>query len=152
MIGERVAAEPELARRVLAEGHTVANHSFTHPHLGAMPDAQVVTELQKTQDVLEQHLHHRATFFRPPFGDFRANQLPLARQLGLRTVLWSVDPSDWSQPGEEKIVGTICRETIAGSIIVCHDKHPQTANCLGEILDALLARGLRSVGLRDLVL
>ncbi len=151
MIGERIAAAPELAHRVLAEGHEIGNHTFTHPKLTTLSDAQVAEEIQKTQDLMAEILNHRAAWFRPPYGAFRPNQAALAERAGLRVVLWNVDPRDWSQPGELKIVGTVLEEVKPGAIILCHDVHPQTANGVGPILDGLFARGLAPVTLSGLL-
>jgi peptidoglycan/xylan/chitin deacetylase (PgdA/CDA1 family) len=143
MIGNRVVTAPDLARRVLAEGHEVCNHTFNHLKLNTLPDQQVDFEIQKTQDTMAQLLNHHATWLRPPYGAFRKNQIgiPEAKQIGV--VFWSVDPRDWSQPGEDKIVNTILTETKPGSIILCHDLHKQTANCVGRILDGLLERNFK---------
>jgi peptidoglycan/xylan/chitin deacetylase (PgdA/CDA1 family) len=142
MIGQRIAAEPDLARRVLAEGHEIANHTFTHPNLTKLSDAQVDAEIQKTQDIMGELLNHRTAWFRPPFGALRQNQAGLLAKRGLDIVLWNVDPSDWSQPGTDKIIGTVLAETKSGSIIVCHDLYRQTADSVGPICDGLLERGL----------
>lgn len=151
MIGERIAAAPELARRVLAEGHDIGNHSYTHPKLTTLPGPAVIAEIEKTQAVIARELNHRAAWFRPPYGAFRANQAALATNAGMRVVLWNVDPGDWSQPGENKISGTILEKAAAGAIVVCHDRHEQTANCMSAILDGLLARGFTPVTLSRLL-
>jgi peptidoglycan/xylan/chitin deacetylase (PgdA/CDA1 family) len=140
MIGKRVVAAPELAQRVLAEGHEVCNHTFNHLKLNTLPDQQVDWEIQKTQDTLGEVLNHRATWLRPPYGAFRKDQIGIPQSKELGVVFWSVDPRDWSQPGEDKIVNTILTETKPGSIILCHDLHQQTANCVARILDGLLER------------
>jgi peptidoglycan-N-acetylglucosamine deacetylase len=95
MIGERIAAAPDLARRVLAEGHEVGNHTFTHPNLTTLPDAQVDEEIQKTQDIMGEALNHRAAWFRPPYGALRQNQAVIPAKRGLGIALWSVDSEDW---------------------------------------------------------
>ena len=141
MIGQRIAAAPDLARRVLAEGHDVGNHTFTHPNLTTLADQQVEAEIQKTQDIMGEVLNHRAVWFRPPYGTLRQKQAGILQKAGLRVVLWNVSTEDWSQPGESKIVGTVLAETTPGSIILCHDLYPQTANSVGPILDGLLERG-----------
>jgi peptidoglycan-N-acetylglucosamine deacetylase len=151
MIGENIAVSPELARRVLAEGHDIGNHSYTHPHLTKLPESQVLAELQTTQDIIAKEMSHRTGWFRPPFGDLRANQSGVAEQAGLRVILWNIDPADWNQPGEEKISETILSKAAAGSIVVCHDSHAQTANCIGAILDGLVERGLTPVTLSKLL-
>jgi len=140
MIGRSIAAAPDLARRVLAEGHEVGNHTFTHPKLTTLSDQQAEAEIQKTQDIIGEVLHHRAVWFRPPYGALSRNQAGIVQKTGLRVVLWNVDPADWSQPGEDKIARTVLAETKPGSIIVCHDLHAQTANSLGPILDGLAER------------
>ncbi|MCE0498432.1 MAG: polysaccharide deacetylase family protein [Methylacidiphilales bacterium] len=145
MIGQRAAAAPDLARRVHAEGHAVCNHSYTHSKLSELPDVQVESELARTQEALTEILNHRPIAFRPPYGSFRKNQAHLARKLDLSVVLWSVDSRDWAQPGEDKIADTILTQTKSGSIIICHELHRQTVDCLGRVLDQLLARQFQFV-------
>ena len=151
MIGERIAAAPDLARRVMDEGHEVGNHTFTHAKLTALPDAQAEAEIERTQEIMAEELQHRAVWFRPPFGLLRQNQAWIVHKAGLRAVLWNVDSADWSQPGEAKITETVLAETKPGSIIVCHDLHEQTANSVGAILDGLLERGFTPTTLFELV-
>jgi len=151
MIGERIAAAPELARRVLAEGHEVGNHTFTHAKLTTLSDAQAESEIQRTQDIMAEVLNHRAAWFRPPYGALRQSQARIVQKAGLRVALWNVDPADWSQPGEEKIVETVLAESKPGSIILCHDLHQQTADCLGPILDGLAERGFTFNSLSELL-
>jgi len=147
MIGKRVLEAPELAQRVLAEGHEVCNHTFNHLKLNTLPDQQVDWEIQKAQDTICEVTNQIPTWLRPPYGAFRKNQIgiPQGKQLGV--VFWSVDPRDWSQPGEERIVDTILSQAKPGSIILCHDLHKQTANCVGRILDGLLEKKFEFVSI-----
>jgi peptidoglycan-N-acetylglucosamine deacetylase len=151
MIGERIAAMPDLARRVLAEGHEVGNHTFTHPKLTTLPDAEVQAEIQKTQDLMRNVMNHRPVWFRPPFGALRQNQAPMLAKQGLGIVFWSVDPQDWSQPGPAKITAKILADTKPGSIIVCHDLHAQTSASLSATLDGLFDRAFSLVTLSELL-
>ncbi len=141
MIGKRIIAAPDVARRVLAEGHEAGNHTFTHAKLTTLADSQADAEIQKTQDIMAEVLNYRAAWFRPPYGALRQDQAGLLARRGLGIVLWSVDSEDWSQPGEAKIVETTLSETRPGSIILCHDLHRQTADGVGPMLDGLLERG-----------
>jgi len=151
MIGQRIATAPDLARRVLAEGHEVANHTFTHPNLTKLPDAQVEAEIEKTQEVMREALNHRPAWFRPPYGALRQDQAGMLARRGLRIVICSVDSRDWAQPGEAEIIRKVLAETTAGSIILCHDMHQQTADCVGAIFDGLLERGFSLVTLSSLL-
>ncbi|QSR85574.1 polysaccharide deacetylase family protein [Methylacidimicrobium sp. B4] len=141
MIGERVAAAPSLAHRVRGEGHEIGNHSYTHPQLGRLPAPQVLSQLQKTQEVIEQSTGFRPCWMRPPYGSFRPAQAPLAAQEGLGVVLWNVDTRDWARPGTERILETVLTQARPGSIVLMHDLHLQTAEVVGRILDGLLERG-----------
>jgi peptidoglycan/xylan/chitin deacetylase (PgdA/CDA1 family) len=151
MIGQRIAAAPDLARRVLAEGHEVGNHTFTHPKLTTLADREVEAEIQKTQDIMADALNYHAAWFRPPYGALRQNQAGLLASRGLGIVLWSVDSQDWSQPGAPKIVETALAETKPGSILLCHDRHQQTAHAIGPILDGLLECGFTFATLSTLL-
>jgi len=151
MIGERIAAAPELARRVIAEGHEIGNHTYTHPKLTELPPMRVEEEIQRTQDAIREVLGLQPAWFRPPYLAFRDNLAPFVTTRGMRIVHGNVDPADWSRPGEEKILEAITRDTKAGSIIICHDFCEQTANAMGTILDKLLAAGLTPVTLSTLM-
>jgi peptidoglycan/xylan/chitin deacetylase (PgdA/CDA1 family) len=151
MIGRRIAAAPELARRVVAEGHEVGNHTFTHPKLTDLAPASAEEEIQKTQDIISETLGLRPAWFRPPYLAFRRDLAPLVVSRGMQIVEGNVDPADWSQPGEEKIIEVISRDAKPGSIALCHDMHAQTANAIGAVLDRLVAAGLTPVTLSTLM-
>jgi len=151
MIGKNVVAQPDLARRVLAEGHEIGNHTFTHPKLNTLPEAQAVAEVEKAQQTFTDVLNYHAKWFRPPCGALRKNQSGILHDKNLGIVFWSVDPGDWAQPGEAHITDFILSQTKPGSIILCHDLYPQTAHCVGLILDGLLQRGFNLVTLSTLL-
>jgi peptidoglycan/xylan/chitin deacetylase (PgdA/CDA1 family) len=151
MIGERIAAAPKLARRVLDEGHDIGNHTYTHPKLTLLPPALVEAEIQKTVDIMREVLKYRAAWFRAPFGALRQDQAHVLLQRGMRIVSGNVDPHDWSQPGVGKITGTILAEGKAGSIIICHDKFQQTVESMKTILGELSQRGLNLTTLSQLL-
>ncbi len=140
MIGKRVKECPDLARRVLAEGHELANHTFTHPKLSAMSDAKVQWELRACQEAIAEATGVTPIWFRPPYGAFRKNQGWMARELGLGVALWSIDPRDWARPGVGRIISTVDQQSRPGSIILMHDLHRQTAEAVGELLDRLLEK------------
>ena len=151
MVGQRIAAAPDLARRVLAEGHEIGNHTFTHANLITLADQEVDEEIQKNQDIMAELLNYRAAWFRPPYGELRQTQVGMLAGRGMGIVLWNVTSEDWSLPGEAKIIGPILAQTTPGSIILCHDFHQQTANAVSPILDGLLERGFTSVTLSALM-
>jgi peptidoglycan-N-acetylglucosamine deacetylase len=152
MIGNRIASASNLAQRVLAEGHDIGNHSFTHRKLTLLPEAEAKQEIQKTQEIIADVLNHRAVWFRPPFGVLHQKQAAMAEAMGLRVVLWDVDSTDWAKPGEDKIIETVLEKTKSGSIIMFHDVDQQTVNALPSILDNLRNREFIFSSISELLL
>ncbi len=107
MLGIRAHAEPELVRRVAAEGHLVGNHTWDHPNLARTATGKVRDELARTNETLEQITGERVQYFRPPFGARRPVVFRIARELGLRVVTWNAMTSDWSEPSAEQIAGRL---------------------------------------------
>lgn len=151
MVGSRVGLAPELARRVHAEGHEIGNHTFTHAKLTAVSGPEFEREVGQTQEIIQDRVQVRPVWLRPPFGALRQSQAAPLQAHGLRAVLWDVDSADWSEPGETHIVEQVLRETRAGSIILCHDLHLQTAHALPHLLDGLQSRGWVLATLSELI-
>ncbi len=103
LLGNRAAAQPELVRRIAAAGHTIGNHSWSHPNLARTRASGVREELKRTNEALQQIVGAQVKFFRPPFGARRPVVFRIARELGLEPVLWNAMTSDWSEPSAELI-------------------------------------------------
>ncbi len=141
MIGKNVDAYPALAKRVLDEGHEIANHSYTHPALMKLSDEKVREELNRCQDSIEKATGCSPIWFRPPYGSFdnkRQGKLALERRLSIS--YWSVDPRDWAKPGVQRVIDSVLAQTQPGAIILLHDIHQSTVEAVPTILDSLLDR------------
>jgi peptidoglycan/xylan/chitin deacetylase (PgdA/CDA1 family) len=103
LLGSRAQAEPKLVRRIVAEGHLVGNHSWSHPNLALSRASMVREELALTSHALEQITGERIKYFRPPFGARRPAVFRIARSLGLSVVTWNAMTSDWSEPSADRI-------------------------------------------------
>lgn len=152
MIGKRIKQSPNLAREVHAQGHEIANHSYTHPMLSHLSNDMVTQELEKTQRTIEETTGVKAHWFRPPYGAFKSSQSPLAAALKLSVVIWSIDPKDWSRPGINIIYGRILSQASGGDIILCHDLHHQTGDAAPYVIASLVDRGFELVTLSELLL
>jgi len=104
LLGSRAEAEPELVRRIAAAGHTIGNHSWSHPNLALASGDRVLQELMRTSEAIENLIGAPVRFFRPPFGARRPAVLRIARKLGMTPVLWNAMTSDWSGMPAEQIV------------------------------------------------
>lgn len=172
MIGGNAAANPDLVRRVRAEGHEIGNHSFTHPNMAHVDDKRVQLELTATDRALESILHRQITLFRPPYNADSEPQsygeiLPIAvaSRLGYTTAGESIDPNDWNltrigpdgkprrlQP--QQIIDDVLAQADAGHAVLLHDAggdRSATVAALPALIDALRARGYHLTTIGGLV-
>ena len=152
VVGQCVADNPEIARQIVAEGHEVASHSWSHPLLSKMGEEGVRDQLQRTHDVIRQETGVAPTLMRPPFGGFTATQRAWAHGVwGYQCILWDVDSLDWKHRTPAKTQSIILGNARAGSIILCHDIHKTTVDAMPATLDGLLAKGLKLVTVSELL-
>jgi peptidoglycan-N-acetylglucosamine deacetylase len=152
MIGQNAERHPDLVRRILAEGHEIGNHSWTHPQLSKLSDERVTEEITKTQETIKNASGFTPTLLRPPYGAITPRQRAwIENQFGLNIILWSVDPFDWKRPGPSVITQRILSGARPGAIILSHDIHKQTVDAMPATLDALLAKGYKFVTVSQLL-
>ena len=146
MIGIEVNTHPGVAREVAAAGHKIANHTWTHLDLAALPPVAVADQINRATGTIHKVTGRVPDLFRAPYGMWSPAVLRHCAQTGLTPLDWSVDPRDWSRPGVASIVGNIVRNTRSGSIILEHDgggNRSQTVAALKIVLPRLLAAGYR---------
>ena len=120
MIGSQLsrAYAPTLMRE-LRDGDVLGDHTFTHPYLTLT--GAVRTQLARTIGAIRSLTGYTPCVFRPPYGAYDGSTVQIARSLGLATVLWNVDPSDYTQPGTRAIEQRVLSQVQPGSIIISHD-------------------------------
>ena len=149
--GDQVYAHPGQAQATVAAGHSIGSHSNGHAQLSHLSYDDIVARL--AIDKAAWWSVARATpmpYFRPPYGDYDATVLAAAGDEGFRyTVIWDVDPNDWTSPGSSTIAARVLGSARPGSIILLHVKG-QTAAALPTILSGLRSRGLQQSSLAEL--
>jgi peptidoglycan/xylan/chitin deacetylase (PgdA/CDA1 family) len=141
--GEQAARHRDLLRAVRADGHGIANHTYTHPHLTEVDDGIAVREIDETQAIVREITGQTPTLFRPPYGDTDARVRGHAARFGLTEVLWTVDTRDWADTSTDEIVAAAANVQ-PGGIILMHDYgYRTTVAAVPRILRELAARGLR---------
>lgn len=152
LIGQNVAANPDIVRRILAEGHEIGNHTWTHPQLSKLGDDRVTTEITKTQEAIKEASGFTPTLLRPPYGAITPRQREwIENQFGLSVILWSVDPLDWKRPGPSVVTQRILSQARPGAIILSHDIHKQTIDAMPATLDGLIAKGYKFATVSQLI-
>jgi peptidoglycan-N-acetylglucosamine deacetylase len=152
VVGQCVQEYPAITKRIFAEGHEIASHSWSHPLLTKMSEGGVTEQLQKTHDVILSTTGVAPKVMRPPYGGFTANQRGWAHaKWGYKTILWDVDPLDWKVRNADHVKSEILRRTVAGSIVLAHDIHKSTIDAMPDTLDGLTGRGFKFVTVSELL-
>lgn len=150
-VGQNTARYPAIMRRIIADGHELANHTWTHPKLSSLSDASVRNELKRSHSSLVS-LGAAPRMYRPPYGAITARQKQwIMNEFGYPTILWSVDPEDWRTRSASMTRSRILANTRPGGIILVHDIHPSSIDAMPGTLDGLLAKGFRFVTVSDLI-
>jgi peptidoglycan/xylan/chitin deacetylase (PgdA/CDA1 family) len=152
VIGRNVEAHPDIARRIVAEGHEIANHTFTHPALSKLPAKRVAEELRRTHEIVLDVTGVRMTNLRPPYGAVNDQVRQVAFDgHGYDTIMWSVDPLDWKYRNSARITRELVSGAAPGAVLLCHDIHKTTIAAIPPTLDQLLARGFQFVTVAGLM-
>ena len=148
IIGRQVAAHPDVIRRIVADGHTLCNHTWDHDlNLANRSADEITSEMQRTSDAIHAVVPDaKIPYFRAPGGGFSPQIVQIAAGMGMRSLYWQVDPQDWARPGTQAIVNNVIGHTQPGSIVLMHDgggNRGETLAALPQIIDTLRGRGYR---------
>ena len=156
--GENVERHPDLLRRIVAEGHEVGNHTYSHLYLYFKSRRRMVEEIDRTQAIIESVAGIRPNIFRPPFGARWFGLVPTLLERGMHMIMWSATGYDWSKdvPG---ITRATLRALRPGAVILLHDgretrpaaeiDRSQTVSALPAIIAGARERGFTFAPLRE---
>lgn len=153
VIGENVAAYPELVEREMAEGHEIGNHTQTHP-IGSSSEEKLEKEVLLCESAIDEVLDRRPYLFRPPGGVLNETIMGIARRHHYDVVLWSIDTRDWAHTPSDKIVSGVMKNIDGGDIILMHDfisKDSPTPEALRILIPKLLEEGYQFVTVSELL-
>jgi peptidoglycan-N-acetylglucosamine deacetylase len=153
-IGLNAMAYPDEVRKIRDEGHSLGNHTWSHPFLPELSRPQLTEQLDRAAERIAVAAGGaQPRFFRPPYGSRTPEVLGWLEEFDIMTVLWDVAPDDWAMPGVDSIATRTVDETTDGSIILLHDgggDRSQTVAALPLIIESLLERGFQFVRVDDL--
>ncbi|WP_220503943.1 polysaccharide deacetylase family protein [Microbispora sp. H13382] len=140
-IGQNAQNNQSLVRAQVDAGMWVGNHSYTHPHLPQMSSSQIQSELQRTQQAIQQATGSAPKLFRPPYGETNSTLQSIEQQLGLKEIIWDVDSQDWNGASTTQIVQAAGRLQ-NGQVILMHDQYATTVQAIPQIAANLRSRNL----------
>jgi peptidoglycan/xylan/chitin deacetylase (PgdA/CDA1 family) len=151
--GRWVEAYPELVAQLGADGHELANHSYSHPNLRTLSSERIRWELQHTDQLIAAATgQDPARLYRPPFGARDRRVLSLTEGLGYRSVMWALDSGDWrAEATPAGVARRVLTNAAPGDIVVMHVAAQATAAALPVILDGLAERGLQVVTVSEVL-
>ena len=155
LVGNYIRQSPDLVRRMVAEGHTVGNHTMHHYDMSRLSDkaafSKELTDLEALyKETVGQEL---PKFYRPPQGIYSEKNLKMAQELGYKTLFWSLAYVDWNndaQPTREAAFAKLLPRTHNGAVVLLHSTSKTNAEILGELIDKWKAMGYRFGTLEEL--
>lgn len=135
---------PELVKRMIAEGHTVGNHTWSHPSLPECSPDELYSELSLLHEYVRDNFGYEMYVMRPPKGEFSERVLACAKELGYTTVLWSFAYPDWdvnNQPDPEQAFAKITGKSHNGAVYLLHAVSGTNASILDRVIDYWRANG-----------
>ncbi len=151
VVGQKAANMPNLIRQAHEDGHSIQNHSQTHPKLTTLTAPQVKFELQRCSEVIKQITGVAPRFYRAPGGGNNAEIIRIGRSLGLSAAGWDVNVHDYDTPQAQVIADRVVQGTHAGDIILLHDGVVPTLEALPDIITRLRREGFVFVTLDRLL-
>ncbi|RJL32847.1 polysaccharide deacetylase family protein [Bailinhaonella thermotolerans] len=150
MVGEMTGPRPGVMRRMVRDGHEVANHSWSHPNLARLSTAKVRRQLKRTQDSIARITGVRPTLMRPPYGATDKQVVKATKELGLAQIIWNVDTMDWRDRNSKVVSRRAIKKVRPGSIVLFHDIHRTTVNAIPKVLRELKKKGYHFVTVSEL--
>ena len=134
-IGKQIEKHPDIFKKIIENGHTVGNHSYSHSnYFGFFSTEKVKNELNLTDTLIKMHFGKKPLFFRPPFGVTNVHIMLALKKTKHFTIGWNIRSLDTIIKSEESILKRILKRLKPGSIILLHDTSQKTVNVLEQLL------------------
>jgi peptidoglycan/xylan/chitin deacetylase (PgdA/CDA1 family) len=152
LIGNKVAANPDGAKRIADAGMEVANHTWEHPNLTTIPPELIAGQLSKANDAIASATGRSPTLYRPAGGLSNNNVRAAAKVLGLSEILWDVVPFDWINDSNIAATTQMLKTHIKpGSVVLFHDTYSSTVDVVYQFIPVLQANGYHLVTVSQLL-
>lgn len=149
--GSWLQKNPEMAKQLVARGHEIGNHAYSHPLMSQISAERMENEIVKTQQLIQETLQIKSVWFAPPAGDYNQMVVDTAWKHGLHTILWTVDTVDWRKSTTpESMLQKIQTKLVPGSLILMHPTD-RTVKALPGIIQEIKKKGLKPVPVGELL-
>lgn len=154
MIGQNVQSHPDYVQKVYDAGNEIGNHTFTHQDLAKMSSDTQNDEFNKTNNAIKNVLSKAGTIWmRPPYGSYSDDTDKVLSSIGMKKILWNVDPRDWAGASADEITDAVLSNVKDGAIVLMHDgvaNSVETAKALPKIIEGIQSKGFKIVTLSQM--
>ena len=151
MVGDWIEKFPEAVKKIYDEGHEIASHSDTHPHVNNLSYEQNIEEIEKSNDKIEKITGTRTKIYRAPYGEYNNTVIQAANDKGYYTIQWNLDTLDYTGLTGEEMWSRLDGKIKAGDIILSHNGTKHTADSLDMLLKNIKQKGFEVVKVSDLI-
>lgn len=152
VVGDWVEKYPDEVKKLFDNGHSVQNHSDSHPYMSKISTEQQIAQLKNCNEKIAKITGETPTLFRCPYGDYNNKVIETVESLDMKAIQWSVDSLDWQESATpESIIKRITEKAENGSIILCHNDAEYTPEALPTVLETLQSKGYEFVLIKDLI-
>lgn len=155
VLGNLIKSNTELVMRMFNEGHLVCNHTYSHKSMVNISYDEFSRELKRLEDVCRECTGcELSKYYRPPEGKFDIDSLKYAKDMGYKTVFWSIAYADWdnnNQMSEERAMSKILDNLHNGAVILLHPTSKTNANMISKLIDKIKDEGYRFGSLDEIV-
>ena len=144
--GEWVSKYPQDVLKIYAAGHTLANHSDTHPHINNMTAEEIKSDTVACNDKIRALTGYTPVLYRGPYGEYNNTLLSELEKLNMFCLQWDIDSRDWQKKSADYMVKNVTENAKNGSIVLFHNDLKETETALDKILETLSKEGYSFVG------
>ncbi|MGX7108882.1 polysaccharide deacetylase family protein [Facklamia miroungae] len=148
VLGQNAEKYPDIIKRMQDEGHLIGNHSYSHRNFTLISEAEILDELNRTNQIIESATHASVNYYRMPYGAGGQREMQLTK---MTPVLWNVDSEDWKSRNEQMIINRVNSTLRPDPVILMHDIYQETANSLGTIIENIRRNGYQFVRLDEMM-
>lgn len=156
LMGTRLAKHPQVAKRMVREGHAIGNHTFWHPNLVKTGMNNMTWELKRTNKLIKSTTGVQTRWFRAPYGILNEKLILKLGNMGYKGIGWSIDTEDWKGLPADKITAHVVNDVHPGAIILMHNAGHWTQDLSGtvksldQIIPLLKKHGYRFVTIPEM--
>ncbi len=151
LVGSWVDKYPESVKALADAGHSIQNHSDTHPKMPELSKEGMEQEIINCNEKICAITKKMPSLIRPPYGDYSNNVIETVNSLGMYTIQWDVDSLDWKNLSADEIYNRVVNKVENGSIVLFHNAAINTPEALGKILEKLSSEGYEFVTVESLI-